>query len=113
MSSEDRFSSIMTTMCLICGRMAIAKSLYAECAPLDRARKHLAGIRDMLSYIKLCQLPKYAIRRLFIALICQTVGSVPFKSLVLSFYAILSRKVRGKGRVVSEGPGNLIAICLL
>jgi hypothetical protein len=27
-----------------------------------------------------------------------TVGSVPFKSPVLSFYAMISRKVRGKGR---------------
>jgi hypothetical protein len=41
---------------------------------------------------------KHAIRRLYLALICHTVGSVFFKSLILSFYAILSRKVRGKGR---------------
>ena len=41
---------------------------------------------------------KHAIRRLYLALICQTVGSVLFKSLVLSFYAMLSRKVRSKGR---------------
>ena len=41
---------------------------------------------------------KHAIRRLYLALICYTVGSVPFKSPVLSFYAMLSRKVRGKGR---------------
>jgi hypothetical protein len=41
---------------------------------------------------------KYTIRRLYLALICQTVGSVPFKSPVLSFCAILSRKVRGKGQ---------------
>jgi hypothetical protein len=41
---------------------------------------------------------KYAIWRLYLALICHTIGSVPFKSLVLSFCAMLSRKVRGKGR---------------
>jgi hypothetical protein len=41
---------------------------------------------------------KYTIRRLYLALICQTVGSVPFKSPVLSFCAILSKKVRRKGR---------------
>jgi hypothetical protein len=41
---------------------------------------------------------KHAIRRLYLALICYTIGSVPFKSPVLSFCAMLSRKVRGKGR---------------
>lgn len=41
---------------------------------------------------------KHAIRRLYLALICQTIGNVPFKSPVLSFCAILSRKVRGKGQ---------------
>jgi hypothetical protein len=40
---------------------------------------------------------KHAIWRLYLALICHTIGSVPFKSPVLSFYAMLSRKVRGKG----------------
>jgi hypothetical protein len=51
---------------------------------------------------------KHAIRRLCLALICQTVGSVPFKSPVLSFCAMLSRKVRkkGKGKGVWEEPGN-------
>jgi hypothetical protein len=49
---------------------------------------------------------KYAIRRLYLALICYTIGSVPFKSPVLSFCAILSRKVRGKGRGLWEEPGN-------
>jgi hypothetical protein len=49
---------------------------------------------------------KHAIRRLYLALICQTIGSVPFKSPVLSFCAILSRKVRGKGRGLWEEPGN-------
>jgi hypothetical protein len=39
---------------------------------------------------------KYAIRRLYLALIYQVVGSVPFKSLVLSFCAMLSRKVNRK-----------------
>jgi hypothetical protein len=51
---------------------------------------------------------KHAIRQLYLALICQTVGSVPFKSPVLSFCAMLSRKVRGSG--VGQGqwmePGN-------
>jgi hypothetical protein len=41
---------------------------------------------------------KHAIRRLYLALICHTVSSVLFKSLVLSFCAILSRKIRRKGR---------------
>jgi hypothetical protein len=51
---------------------------------------------------------KHAIRRLCLALICQTVGSVPFKSPVLSFCAMLSRKIRkkGKGKGVWEEPGN-------
>ena len=41
---------------------------------------------------------KYTIQRLFLVLIYQTISSVPFKSLVLSFYTILSRKVHNKGR---------------
>jgi hypothetical protein len=49
---------------------------------------------------------KHAIRRLYLALICQTVGSVPFKSPVLSFCAMLSRRVSGKGRGLWEEPGN-------
>jgi hypothetical protein len=49
---------------------------------------------------------KHAIRRLYLALICQVVGSVPFKSPVLSFCAMLSRKVRGKGRGLWAEPGN-------
>ncbi|OBT41396.1 hypothetical protein VE00_09167 [Pseudogymnoascus sp. WSF 3629] len=49
---------------------------------------------------------KHAIRRLYLALICHTVGSVPFKSPVLSFCAMLSRKVRGNGRGLWEEPGN-------
>lgn len=49
---------------------------------------------------------KHAIRRLYLALICHTVGSVPFKSPMLSFCAMLSRKVRGKGRGLWEEPGN-------
>ncbi|KFY99227.1 hypothetical protein V498_00910 [Pseudogymnoascus sp. VKM F-4517 (FW-2822)] len=49
---------------------------------------------------------KHAIRRLYLAMICHTVGSVPFKSPVLSFCAMLSRKVRGKGRGLWEEPGN-------
>ncbi|KAH8749835.1 hypothetical protein BGZ57DRAFT_968312 [Hyaloscypha finlandica] len=49
---------------------------------------------------------KHAIRRLYLALICQIVGSVSFKSAVLSFCAMLSRKVRGKGRGLWEEPGN-------
>lgn len=35
---------------------------------------------------------KYAIRNFYMALICQTVGSRPFRSAVLSFCAMLSRK---------------------
>lgn len=49
---------------------------------------------------------KHAIRRLYFALICHTVGSVPFESPVLSFCAMLSRKVRGKDRGLWEEPGN-------
>ena len=49
---------------------------------------------------------KYTIRCLYLALICYTVGSILFKSPVLSFCAILSRKVRGKGRGLWEEPGN-------
>lgn len=41
---------------------------------------------------------KHAIRRLYLALICHVVGSVPFKSPVLSFCAMLSRKINRKGR---------------
>ena len=41
---------------------------------------------------------KHAIWRLYLALICHIVGSMLFKSPILSFYAILSRKVRGRGR---------------
>jgi hypothetical protein len=49
---------------------------------------------------------KHAIRRLYMALICQTVGSVPFRSAVLSFAAMLSRKGPGKGVGRWEEPGN-------
>jgi hypothetical protein len=49
---------------------------------------------------------KHAVRRLYLALICQVVGSVPFRSPVLSFCAMLGRKVRGKGRGLWEEPGN-------
>ena len=49
---------------------------------------------------------KHVIRRLYLALIYHTVGSVSFKSPVLSFCAMLSRKVRGKGRGLWEEPGN-------
>jgi hypothetical protein len=41
---------------------------------------------------------KYIIRRFYFALIYYTVSSVPFESPVLSFCAMLSRKVRGKDR---------------
>jgi hypothetical protein len=49
---------------------------------------------------------KHAVRRHYLALICEVVGSVPFRSPVLSFCAILSRKVRGKGQGLWEEPGN-------
>ncbi|PQE16365.1 telomere-associated recQ-like helicase protein [Rutstroemia sp. NJR-2017a BVV2] len=49
---------------------------------------------------------EHAVRRLYLALICHTVGSVPFQSPVLSFCAMLSRKVQGKGRGLWEEPGN-------
>jgi hypothetical protein len=41
---------------------------------------------------------KHAIRRFYLALICYTVGSMFFKSFVLSFCAMLSKKIRGKSR---------------
>jgi len=41
---------------------------------------------------------KHAIRRLYPALICHIVGSVPFKLPVLSFCAVLGRKVSGNGK---------------
>jgi len=40
---------------------------------------------------------KYTIRRLYLALIYYTIGSVPFKSPILSFCTMLSRKVYRKG----------------
>ena len=49
---------------------------------------------------------KHAVRRLYLALICYVVGSVPFRFPVLSFCAMLSRKVSGKGRGLWEEPGN-------
>lgn len=49
---------------------------------------------------------KHAIRRLYLALICHVVGSMPFKSPVLSFCAMLSRKVNRKGNGQWEEPGN-------
>jgi hypothetical protein len=49
---------------------------------------------------------KHAVRRLYLALICQVVGSVPFRSPVLSFCAMLGRKGRGKGQGLWEEPGN-------
>ena len=49
---------------------------------------------------------KYTIRRLYLALICYMVGSVPFKLPVLSFCTILNRKICGKGRGLWEEPGN-------
>ena len=39
---------------------------------------------------------KHAICRLYLAIICYVVGSVPFKLLVLSFYVILNRKINRK-----------------
>jgi hypothetical protein len=41
---------------------------------------------------------KYVIRRFYLALICYIVSSVLFKSPVLSFCVILSRKVRRKSQ---------------
>ena len=41
---------------------------------------------------------KHATWRLYLALICHTISSVTFKSPVLSFCVILSKKVRRKGR---------------
>jgi hypothetical protein len=49
---------------------------------------------------------QHAVCQLYLALICQIVGSVPFKLPVLSFCAILARKVRGKGQGLWEELGN-------
>jgi hypothetical protein len=49
---------------------------------------------------------KHAIRRLYLALICYIVGNVPFKLPVLSFCAMLSRKVCRKGWGLWEELGN-------
>jgi hypothetical protein len=49
---------------------------------------------------------KHAIRRLYLALIYHFVGSVPFKSPVLSFCAMLGRKINRKGRGQWEEAGN-------
>ncbi|KAF7880786.1 uncharacterized protein EAF01_000538 [Botrytis porri] len=47
---------------------------------------------------------KHAIRRLYLALICHSIGSAPFKSPVLSFCAMKSRMIYGRG--LWEEPGN-------
>lgn len=47
---------------------------------------------------------KRAIRRLYLALICHSIGSVPFKSPVLSFCAMKSRMIYRRG--LWEEPGN-------
>jgi hypothetical protein len=49
---------------------------------------------------------KHAIRKLYISLICQTVGSRPFRSAVLSFCAMLSRK-RNRTRQQDNEQGTL------
>ncbi|KAH7113597.1 hypothetical protein EDB81DRAFT_307130 [Dactylonectria macrodidyma] len=46
---------------------------------------------------------KHAIRNFYVALICQTVGSRPFRSTVLSFCAMLSRKKVLKRKEVKDG----------
>jgi hypothetical protein len=50
---------------------------------------------------------KHAVWQFYLALICHTVGSVPFRSPVLSFCAMLSQKrpCRDKLTVVNLGPG--------
>jgi hypothetical protein len=50
---------------------------------------------------------KHAVRRLYMALICHRVGSTPFRSPVLSFCAMLSRKVykqRSSSAISSRAP---------
>lgn len=49
---------------------------------------------------------KSAVRQFYVALICHDVGSRPFQSPVLSFCAMLSRKVRGKGQGLWHDAGN-------
>ena len=44
---------------------------------------------------------QHAVRKLYLALICQQVGNTPFQSPVISFYTILSRAVvHGKAEPV-------------
>lgn len=50
---------------------------------------------------------QHAVRRLYMALICHVVGSIPFRSPVLSYCAMLSRKVYKKGR---RGQGRVAAV---
>ncbi len=49
---------------------------------------------------------KSAVRQFYVSLICQDVGSTPFQSPVLSFCAMLSRKVHGKGQGLWDDAGN-------
>lgn len=49
---------------------------------------------------------KHAVRQLYLALICHVVGSTPFKSPVLSFCAMLSRKPHREEQGKWEEPGN-------
>lgn len=75
-------------------------------APQIQAMDEIIGALDLEDEEEAELALKHAIRRLYLALICYTIGSVLFKSPVLSFCAILSRKVRGKGRGLWEEPGN-------
>ena len=56
------------------------------------------------------ELLKHAIRRFCLTLICQTVGSVPFKSPVLSFCAMLSRTKAGQWQEPSNFNSYLSAL---
>ena len=47
-----------------------------------------------------------AVRQFYVSLICHDVGSTPFQSPVLSFCAMLSRKVHGKGEGLWHDAGN-------
>jgi len=53
---------------------------------------------------------KHAVRKLCLSLICQTVGSIPFKSVVLSFCAMLSKTKKGQWQEPSNFNSYLSAL---
>ena len=50
---------------------------------------------------------KQSVRRLYLALICHTVGSKPYQSVVLSFSAMLSRQAGGLWQELEIGRAHV------